>query len=86
MVKNPPANTGDVGSISRLRRSPGGGHEEGTRTYSSILTWRIPWTEEPGRLQPIGLQRVRLKQVNTHECIWQNPQKEENLGKEKKCE
>ena len=28
-------------------------------THSSILAWRIPWTEEPGRLQSIGLQRVR---------------------------
>ena len=27
-------------------------------THSSILAWRIPWTEEPGRLQPMGLQRV----------------------------
>ena len=27
-------------------------------TYSSILAWRIPWTEEPGRLQSMGLQRV----------------------------
>jgi len=33
--------------------------EEGTATHSSILVWRIPWTEEPGRLQSIGLQRVR---------------------------
>ena len=31
---------------------------EGTATHSSILTWRIPWTEEPGRLQSKGLQRV----------------------------
>ena len=29
-------------------------------THSSILAWRMPWTEEPGRLQSIGLQRVRL--------------------------
>ena len=29
-----------------------------TETHSSTLTWRIPWTEEPGRLQPMGLQRV----------------------------
>ena len=29
-------------------------------TYSSILGWEIPWTEEPGRLQSMGLQRVRL--------------------------
>ena len=33
--------------------------EEGTATHSSILAWRIPWTEEPGRLQSIGSQRVR---------------------------
>ena len=42
-------------------------------TYSSILTWKIPWTEEPGRLQSMGSQRVRrdlatqqLRFVNTH--------------------
>ena len=28
-------------------------------TYSSILAWRIPWTEEPGGLQSVGSQRVR---------------------------
>ena len=28
-------------------------------THSSILTWRIPWTEEPGGLQPMGSQRVK---------------------------
>ena len=33
--------------------------EEGMATHSSILAWRIPWTEEPGRLQSLGLQRVR---------------------------
>ena len=32
--------------------------EEGMAAHSSILAWRIPWTEEPGRLQTIGLQRV----------------------------
>ena len=32
--------------------------EKGTATHSSILTWRILWTEEPGRLQYTGLQRV----------------------------
>ena len=32
--------------------------EEVLETYSSILAWRIPWTEEPGGLQSIGLQRV----------------------------
>ena len=33
--------------------------EEGMATHSSILAWRIPWTEEPGGLQSRGLQRVR---------------------------
>ena len=32
--------------------------EEGMATHSSILAWRIPWSEEPGRLQSIGLQGV----------------------------
>ena len=32
--------------------------EKGMATHSSILAWRIPWTEEPGRLQSIGSQRV----------------------------
>ena len=35
--------------------------EKGTATHSSILAWRIPWTEEPGRLQSMGSQsRTRL--------------------------
>ena len=33
--------------------------EKGMATYSNILAWRIQWTEEPGRLQSLGLQRVR---------------------------
>jgi len=33
--------------------------EKGMTTHSSILAWRIPWTEEPGRLQSMGSQRVR---------------------------
>ena len=32
--------------------------EEGTVTHSSFLAWRISWTEEPGGLQSMGLQRV----------------------------
>ena len=34
--------------------------EEEMATYSSILAWRIPWTEEPGRLQPMGLQKSQM--------------------------
>ena len=58
MVKSPPANAGDTrdkGWIPRLGRSP----EEGVATHSSISAWRVPWTEEPGGPQSLGLQRVR---------------------------
>ena len=46
VVKNPPASVRDVGSTPGAGRSPGGG----MATHSSILSWRIPRTEEPGRL------------------------------------
>ena len=42
-------------------------------TYSSILAWKIPWTEESGRLQSIGSQRVRRDWAYTHrvsQCVW----------------
>ena len=35
-------------------------------THSSILAWRIPWTEEPGGLQCLGSQRIRLKHHSMH--------------------
>ena len=37
--------------------------EEGMATHSSVLAWRIPWTEDPGRLQPMGLQSVGPQRV-----------------------
>ena len=41
--------------------------EKEMETHSSILTWRIPWTEEPGGLQSMGLQQLRRDWVtNTH--------------------
>ena len=46
--------------------------EEGMSTHSSILVWRIPWTEEPGRLQSMGSQRVRRDWSDLacmHACI-----------------
>ena len=57
MVKNPPANAGD---IETWVPSLGGEDplEKGIATHSSILAWRIPWTEEPGGLQSVGSQRV----------------------------
>ena len=46
---------GDLDLISRSGRSPG----KGMATHSSVLAWRIPWTEESGGLQSMGSQRVR---------------------------
>ena len=40
--------------------------EEGMATHSSTLAWKIPWTEEPGRLQSLGSQRVWHDWVNEH--------------------
>ena len=55
MVKNLPAmqetQVGSLGWEDPL--------EKGKATHSSILAWRILWTEEPGGLQSMGLQRVR---------------------------
>ena len=57
MVKNLPANAGDLRDRDL---NPGSGRSPGGRnaTHFSILAWRIPQTEEPGRLQSMGLQRV----------------------------
>ena len=55
MVKNPPAMQ-EAWVCSLGWEDP---LEEGMATHSSILAWRIPWTEEPGGLQSMGLQRVR---------------------------
>ena len=40
--------------------------EEGTATHSGILAWRILWTEEPGKLQSIVLQRVNTAEDTEH--------------------
>ena len=54
MVKNPPA------MLETRVRSLGceDSLEKRMATHSSILAWRIPWTEKPGRLQSMGSQRV----------------------------
>ena len=44
--------------------------EEGMAIHSSILGWRIPWAEEPGGLQSLGLKESnRLKYLSMHACI-----------------
>ena len=67
MVKNPPANAGDMGS------TPGSGRslEEDMTTHPSILAWEILWTEEPRGLQSMGSQesQTRLRdQTKTAPC------------------
>ena len=54
LVKNLPANIGDSGSVLGWEDPL----EKGMETHSSILVWRISWTEETGRLQSTGLQRT----------------------------
>ena len=56
-VKNPHASAGDVGSRSL---------EKEMATQCSTLAWRIPWTEEPGRLQSMGSQRARYDRAHPH--------------------
>ena len=64
MVKNLPANAGDSDSIPGSGRSPGkeNGYplqlEKAMAPHSSTLAWKIPWMEEPGRRQSMGLHRV----------------------------
>ena len=68
VVKNPPANAGDLRDEGLISGSEGP-LEEGMATHSSILAWRIPWTEESGRRQSIGSQRAghgRSDLVHTH--------------------
>ena len=52
--KEAACNAGDLGSIPGLGRSPG----EGNGYPLQYSCWRIPWTEEPGRLGPMGSQKV----------------------------
>ena len=69
VVKNPPANAGDVrdlGSIPGLGRSPG----RGNGNLLQYSCWRIPWTEEPSELQSMGSQRVG------HDLVTKQQQKE----------
>ena len=72
-VKNPPARcsllqrgTGDLSSVSGSGRSL----EKGLAIHSSILAWRIPWTEDPGEQQFMGSQRVGHDWTTKH-STWQ---------------
>ena len=57
MVKNLPTNAGDIETqVQSLGQEDP--LKKGMATHSSVRAWRIPWTEQPGKLQSKGLQRV----------------------------
>ena len=69
--KDSDCNVGDWGLIPGSARSPGGGHGN----LLGILSWRIPWTEEPGGLQSMGSQRVGhdcSSKLMLHVKLWVN--------------
>ena len=75
LYKNLPANTEDTFDpwVGRL---PG----IGNGTHSRILEWRIPQAEEPGRLEPMGLQRVRHNSMHTLSYVSDVPRKMLEFG------
>ena len=72
VVKNLLVNAREVGDMDEIpgsERFPG----EGNGTNSSILAWRIPWTEEPGGLQSRGSQRVGYDCMTEHGIVHRRP-------------
>ena len=65
VVKNMTANAGDSGDVSLISRWEDPLQKE-MATHPSILAWKIPWTEEPGRLQSVKSQGVRHDLVTEH--------------------
>ena len=61
LVRNPPAMQAQVRSLGWENPL-----EEGMTVHSSVLAWRIPWTEESGRLQSRGSQRLGHNRVTKH--------------------
>ena len=62
VVKNPSPNAGDMGSTPGSERSL----EKEMETHSSISAWEIPWREEPGGLQSMGLQKSWTQRLNNN--------------------
>ena len=78
--KESACNAGDLGSIPELGRSL----EGGMATHSSILAWTIPWTEEPGRIQSRGSQRVGYNWATKHILMIQEAREKSFKEKHKK--
>ena len=65
MVKNPPA-TQETLFQSLSWEDP---FEEGMATHCSILVWRIPWTEEPGRATVHSIEKLDRTEATEHACV-----------------
>ena len=65
VVKNLLANAGNIRDMDSVRGWKDS-LEEGTATHSSILAWRIPWTEKPGGLRPRGHRELDVTEVTEH--------------------
>ena len=65
--KETACSAGDAGDMSLI---PGSGRslEKGMATHFRILAWRIPWTEEPGRLQSIGHKELDMTKQCSNYC------------------
>ena len=72
--KGSACSAGDVGSVSQSGRAPG----KGMATHSSVLAWEIPWTEETGGLQNMGVSRVKHDLVTKPppRLSYQNPNRQ----------
>ena len=68
MAKNPAVQETRVQSLGQ--EDP---LEKGLATHSSMLVWRIPWTEEPGRMLAMGLQRVDMNERLAFSLFFQSP-------------
>ena len=68
--KNPPAKAGDKGCILG-QEDP---LEKGMTTHCSVLAWRIPWSEEPDRLQSIGSKKIGYDSacMDNISLLWKN--------------
>ena len=76
-VKNPPAMQ-EMQEMQFLSLGWDDPLEEDMATHSSILAWRIPWTEEPGGVQSIGSQRSDTAEGTEHPCVECGPQQRGN--------
>ena len=73
--KESPCQAGDLGSIPGSGRSLG----EGNGTHSSILAWRVPWTEEPGRLHSMDCKESDMIEQLNHHYHWYSCLKANNF-------